>query len=479
MYGELKTSIGPRWAGALAALLLLALTASALLTPTPRVTSAQTAGGVTLAPALSGFDSPLFLTHAGDGSGRLFVVERGGTIRVVVGGQVQPEPFLDISSLVNAGGFEQGLLGLAFHPNYEANGIFYVYYTANASSNSVGDNTLARYRVSSSDPNQADPGSAAVLFALQDDFNNHNGGMVAFGPDGYLYVGTGDGGSAGDPDNNAQNLGSLLGKILRLDLSDDDDGVDNDGAPYAIPASNPFVGQGGARPEIWALGLRNPWRFGFDRQTGDLWIGDVGQGGWEEINRQPAGSPGGENYEWRCKEGSHPYDSGTTCSQGSPTAPVHDYDHSGGSCSVTGGYVYRGPSAPSLHGAYLFGDYCSGRVWSLRQGAGGTWTETQLFDTPYSISSFGEDATGEVYAVDIVGGRIYRFADATTPTPGPSPTANRTPTRTATPSPAATLPPGSVTVTFDDRAGENQLLEGEYPSGIIDWGTGEWYHSGP
>ena len=301
-----------------------------------------------------------------------------------------------------------------------------------------------------------------MLFALDDPYANHNGGMVAFGPDGYLYVGTGDGGSAGDPENRAQDLGSLFGKLLRLNVS-----TATTGPLYTSPSSNPFVNRGGAMDEIWALGLRNPWRFSFDRQTNDLWIGDVGQGAWEEVNRLGAGSAGGANFQWRCREGFEPYNGSPPCDEGTSTPPVHAYDHSGGSCSVTGGYVYRGNLAPALRGLYVFGDYCSGRIWTLRQTTPGTWLSTQLLDTGYSISSFGEDSAGELYLTDIVGGTVYRFAAATTPTPGPSPTAT------------ATLPAGAQTVTFDDRSGEGQPLEGQYPAGVIDWGSGQWYLSPP
>jgi glucose/arabinose dehydrogenase len=353
-----------------------------------------------LLPAFGGFvfDSPVFVTHAGDGTGRLFVVEQAGTIRVVAGGRVLPAPFLDIRSLVVAGG-EQGLLGLAFHPQFATNGLFYVYYTARPVGAGAGDNTVARYRVSATDPNRADPASGAVLLAIPDRHPNHNGGMLLFGPDGYLYVGTGDGGGEGDPDGNAQNLQSLLGKLLRLDV---------DGAfPYAIPPTNPFVGRPDARPEIWAYGLRNPWRDSFDRATGDLYIADVGQDRFEEVNYQRAGSVGGRNYGWNRTEGFHCYPS-PPCDWRGITLPVAEYDHTGGNCSITGGYVYRGRLLLALRGAYLYGDFCSGRIWALRRSALG-WTSRLLLDTALQISSFGEDEAGELLVADLASGRIFRL----------------------------------------------------------------------
>ena len=350
-----------------------------------------------LEPVLDGFSSPVFVGHAGDGSGRLFVVEQGGTIRVVVNGQVLPEPFLDVRSLVVTGG-ERGLLGVAFHPRYAENGRFFIAYTARN-----GDNTVARYRVSA-DPNRADPASATVLFALPDPAPNHNGGMLAFGPDGYLYVGTGDSGGSGDPRGNGQNLGTLFGKMLRLDV--------DAGEPYGVPPDNPFVGQGGARPEIWALGLRNPWRYSFDRATGDLWIADVGQNAYEEINLQRADSRGGENYGWNRMEGMHCFPIGSRCDADGLTLPVAEYPTRRPECSVTGGYVYRRGAQPALTGGYFYADYCSGRIWSLHQAPEGAWVQTELLDTDLTISSFGEDEASELYLLDHRGGRIYRLTAA-------------------------------------------------------------------
>ena len=350
---------------------------------------------LTLEPVLSGLRQPLFVTAPPDGSGRLFVVEQGGTIRIAQNGQVLPQPFLDVSSLIVAGG-ERGLLGMAFHPHYAQNGLFFIYYTARGN----GDNTVVRYRVSS-DPNRADPASAKVLLSIADFAPNHNAGMLAFGPDGYLYVGTGDGGGANDPQRNGQNKEALLGKMLRLDV--------DSGDPYAIPRDNPFVGQGNVRPEIWAYGLRNPWRYSFDRVTGDLWIADVGQNAWEEIDVQPADSHGGENYGWSIMEGLHCL-RGDTCDRNGLTLPKAEYRNgSEGNCSITGGYVYRGAREPLLTGAYFFGDYCSGRIWSLHPGADGALVRTELLDTDLQISSFGEDEAGEVYVTDLRGGRVYRL----------------------------------------------------------------------
>jgi glucose/arabinose dehydrogenase len=431
------------------------------LAPSPQV------GGFTpgLTPVLTGLNQPVFVTHAADGTNRLFVAERRGVIRVAVGGVLQPTPFLDITALVRDEGGEQGLLGLAFHPSYETNGRFYVFYTAEAGSGpgEAGPNTLARYQVST-DPNVANPGSAQVLFAIPDFASNHNAGMLGFGPDGYLYVSTGDGGGGGDPNNNGQNLMSLLGKMLRIDVNSADPGLN-----YAIPPSNPFFNHSTARREIWALGLRNPWRWTFDRGTNDIYIADVGQGSYEEINRQPVGTTTALNYGWRIMEGFHCFNP-SMCSSSGLTLPIFEYDHQFGNCSVTGGYVYRGPAIPALTGAYLFADFCSGRIWTLRQG-GGTWASTEILDTTLNISSFGEDQTGEHYVVDLTGGVVYRLVDSgasptptptRTRTPGPSstPTATRTavptatPTRTPTATPASCSPRPDVSVaTTPDAAG--------------------------
>lgn len=343
-------------------------------------------------PVATGLADPVSITHAGDS--RLFITLQDGRVVIHDGTRVLETPFLDIRSLVLSGG-ERGLLSIAFHPRYAENGFFFVNYTDRS-----GDTIVARYRVSS-DPNRADPSSARQFLFVDQPFPNHNGGQLQFGPDGYLYIGMGDGGSAGDPDNRAQNRTVLLGKMLRLDV---------DGDSYVIPPSNPFASTSSTRPEIWALGLRNPWRFSFDRATGDLWIADVGQGSWEEVNFQPASSIGGENYGWDVLEGTHCFGT-ATCSRAGFVDPVIEYNHSGGACSVTGGYVYRGARSPRMHGLYLYGDYCNGRIWGARPDGSGRWISTQLADTTYQISTFGEDFNGEIYVADH-NGSVYRIVDS-------------------------------------------------------------------
>ncbi len=355
-----------------------------------------------LVPVASGFSRPLYVTHAGDGSGRLFVVEQGGAIRVIKDGVVLAQPFLDVSGLISRealedGYTERGLLGLAFHPGYADNGWLYINYT-----DVNGHTVVARYTVSADDPDRADPASAAPLLYVQQPYANHNGGHMAFGPDGYLYVSLGDGGSGGDPDGNGQNLATLLGSILRLDVNVADG--------YAIPADNPFVDREGAHPEIWAWGLRNVWRFSFDRATGDLYLADVGQNQWEEINFQPVSSAGGENYGWNAFEGTHVYSGQPAVS--AVVAPVLEYAHSNGRCSVTGGYVYRGERIPALQGVYLYGDWCTGTIWSAQRDAGGFWQAVVSLESGRSISSFGEDEAGELYLVDY-GGEVLRFEPVT------------------------------------------------------------------
>lgn len=337
----------------------------------------------------TGFTRPVYLTHAGDSSGRLFVVEQSGIIKIIRNGQTLATPFLDIRDRVESGG-EKGLLSVAFHPKYRENGRFFVNYTARK--NGVLKSVIAEYRVSSN-PDIADR-TERVILEIEQPFANHNGGLNKFGPDGFLYIGLGDGGAAGDPFNNAQNLETLLGKILRIDI---------DKEPYAIPQDNPFVGNANAQGEIWAYGLRNPWRFSFDRCTGRLFAGDVGQNRLEEIDLIEKG----KNYGWKIMEGSQCYDPPTLCNTQGLELPIAEYDHSLG-CSVTGGYVYRGTQYPSLVGHYLFGDYCSGRIWSLVQEPSGKWTMRQLIDSPFSISSFGEDEQSELYVVHY-GGAIYRI----------------------------------------------------------------------
>ena len=348
---------------------------------------------ISLTRIADGLAAPIAIANAGDGSGRLFVTLQAGQILILRDGALLPQPFLDIRSLVGAGG-ERGLLSASFHPDFEVNGFFYVNYTDKS-----GDTVIARYTVPPATPDRADPATAKTILAVDQPFSNHNGGQLQFGRDGYLYVGLGDGGSGGDPDNRAQNLSTLLGKILRVDV----DGGD----PYAIPPGNPFAGQSGARPEIWSYGFRNPWRFSFDRETGDLFVADVGQNAWEEINVQPAGSGGGENWGWRRMEGMHCFNPSSNCNDGSLSLPVLEYGRTEG-CAVTGGYRYRGAASPPLDGIYFYGDFCSGRIWGARENPNGTWSTEQLLDTTLSIASFGEDEEGEIYVADISGG-IYRI----------------------------------------------------------------------
>jgi glucose/arabinose dehydrogenase len=351
---------------------------------------------VSLEPVASGLSSPLFVTAPADDLDRLFVVERGGRIRIVRDGAVLGTPFLDVGPVITAGG-EQGLLGMAFHPDYWVNGHFYVNYT-----DTLGHTQVVRYHVSP-DPDVADPASAFPILSVNQPYSNHNGGMIAFGPDDMLYVGMGDGGSGGDPLGHGQNRMTLLGDLLRLDVDSD--------SPYAIPADNPFAGNLSVREEIWASGLRNPWRFSFDRGTGDLYIGDVGQGEREEVSFQPVASTGGENYGWRVMEGSLCYDPSSNCPTTGLTLPVHEYDHGDG-CSITGGYVYRGSRSPALVGRYFFADYC--RTW-LRSFvvANGVAVGLQDHSTTagpvFSVSSFGEDAAGELYVVSITQGTVRRI----------------------------------------------------------------------
>lgn len=352
---------------------------------------------VGLKEVAEGFHLPTDITNAGDGSGRIFVVEKPGTIRIVRDGKVNDKPFLDITPLVRSQENERGLLGLAFHRKYKDNGLFFVYYT-----NRLGDIIIARYKVSSN-PDVADPNSAKILLTVQHrTYPNHNGGELAFGPDGFLYAGLGDGGSGGDPNRNGQNKGVLLAKILRLD-------VDN-GDPYGIPADNPFATNKQGRPEVWAYGLRNPWRFSFDRATGDLYIADVGQNAYEEIDVQRAGTPGGQNYGWNIMEGLHCYPSGNDCNQQGLVLPVIEYGHDQG-CSVTGGFVYRGKAFPRFVGTYFFSDFCGARVWSAQPSSQENWEKTEVLATGFPVSSFGEDEAGEVYLTDYGAGKIYQLVD--------------------------------------------------------------------
>jgi len=371
--------------------------------PTPSATVAFQPDQVTLAleTVVEDLASPLFVTHAGDGSERLFVVEKAGYIRIVEDDVLLETSFLDIDERVNSNANEQGLLGLAFAPDYSESGFFFVNYT-----DSAGDTVIARYQVDAADTNWADPASEFVVLQIDQPAANHNGGMVAFGPDGYLYIGMGDGGGGGDRYGNAQNPATLLGKMLRLDVTSDPQ------QPYTIPADNPWrtADWNGidVRDEVWAMGLRNPWRYSFDRQTGDLWIGDVGQNQFEEIDYTPAGSPGGLNYGWPTMEATACYASDADCDQTGLIVPVAEYSHSG-HCSVTGGYVYRGEAFPALQGVYLFGDYCSGRMWATWFGETGEWNTMVVLESGASLSSFGEDETGELYITDLAAGVLSRL----------------------------------------------------------------------
>ena len=355
--------------------------------------AALRSGQLTVVRVTGGLSSPLGVTHAGDGSDRLFVVQRDGRVRVVKSGNLQSSPFLDISSRIAAGG-ERGLLGLAFHPDFETNGYLYVYYTRPG-----GDLRISRLTANSA-RTHASLTTEYVLLTIEHSQNsNHNGGALAFGPDGHLYIATGDGGGAGDPLENGQDItGELLGKILRIDPDGTGAGPHDH---YSIPADNPFVGRAGD-DEIWDYGLRNPWRITFDRATGDLYIADVGQGRREEVNLEDAADPGGNNYGWDVMEGSLCFEPSSGCSLAGDTLPVAEYSHSQG-CSITGGYVYRG-SHRDLRGLYVYGDFCSGRMWTMNASGSG---ETFRRDTSLLISSFGESESGELYVTDL-SGALYR-----------------------------------------------------------------------
>ncbi len=369
--------------------------------PASAVASGSSVAGapdrLALVPFATGLDQPVGIANAGDGSGRLFVTEQGGVVRVVApDGSVRPAPFVDLGDRVLSGG-ERGLLGLAFHPGFPGDGRVYVDYTRRPDGATVVSELTAT-------ADRADPSSERVLLLIPQPYANHNGGQLAFGPDGYLYVGTGDGGSGGDPHGNAQNTHVLLGKILRLDV----DGPPASGRAYAIPRANPFAAggsdPGGGAPEIWAFGLRNPWRFGFDAANGDLYIGDVGQSSWEEIDRQPAGATGARNYGWNVMEGRHCYQG--SCDPSGYVEPVAEYGHDAG-CAVVGGYVYRGKAQPALDGTYVFGDDCSGTVFTIPAGAASASPHPAL-DSGRRISAFGTAEDGELYLADLSGGGIYR-----------------------------------------------------------------------
>jgi glucose/arabinose dehydrogenase len=342
-------------------------------------------------PDLS-FQEPTNLLQPDGTSDLMFVTEQRGIIYAFsANNPQQANMFLDITDRVNKGGNEEGLLGLAFDPDYQENGYFYVYYSADSPRRSV----LARFRLDQENTDVADPQSEVIVMEIAEPYSNHNGGQLAFGPDGYLYIGLGDGGGGGDPYGNGQNLGTVLGSILRIDVRGLSGG-------YEIPADNPFVDSEGARAEIWAFGLRNPWRFSFDSETGLLWAGDVGQGSWEEIDV----ITGGANYGWNIMEGLHCYSPPGGCDQSGLTLPIAEYDHSQGRCAVTGGYVYHGDQIPSLQGYYIYGDYCSGDIWGLAYDGSVVTENTLLTKSGLSITSFGEDLAGNLYILDRAGG-IY------------------------------------------------------------------------
>jgi glucose/arabinose dehydrogenase len=392
--------------GLLAALLLLALPAVIAQTdddaePVTTLDGLPDAAAFTLEVVADGLRNPLYVTHAGDGSGRIFILEQTGAVWIMRDGERLETPFIDLSNVVSQDVLtrysERGLLGLAFHPDYADNGLFYVNYN-----DQQGTTHIERYSVSD-DPDIADPDSGEVLFSIAQPYPNHNGGMMAFGPDGYLYISVGDGGGANDPVGAGQDPTDLLGTILRIDVDADDE------RGYGIPEDNPmFTVNPQLAPEIWSWGLRNVWRFSFDRATGDMYLADVGQSGWEEINFQPADSPGGENYGWPAYEGSQRHIGPEPATE--VVMPVAEYNHSVG-CSVTGGYVYRGEAIPELEGAYLYSDYCSGRVWAAYRDEAGEWHDGELVNLGIQVSSFGEDEDGELYLVDYRG-RVLKFVPA-------------------------------------------------------------------
>ncbi len=346
---------------------------------------------ITFEPVITNLVRPLYVTHAGDGSERLFVVEQRGRINMWDGDALSI--FMDISNLISQealsnGYTERGLLGLAFHPDYAENGTFFVNYT-----DLNGNTAIARYQVSADDLNVADTNSAEVIFTTNQPYANHNGGHMAFDADGYLYVALGDGGSAGDPLDAGQNPDLLLGTIMRLDVDTE--------TGYAIPDNNPFVGAERGANEVWSYGWRNPWRFSFDRATDDMYIGDVGQNQWEEINFEAADTTGGLNYGWKFFEATRVYQGGGN--QAETVIPFTEYNHANGNCSVTGGYVYRGEALTDWNGVYFYGDYCSGQLWTAYRTDAETWVSDTLVDTNFTISSFGEDEAGELYIVNYAG----------------------------------------------------------------------------
>lgn len=349
---------------------------------------------LTLNSVVSGLTNPVDLQFPNDGTGRFFVIQQTGSIRVGSNGALLATPFLDISSRVHFSG-EMGLLGLAFHPQFTQNHKFYIHYDRLLGSQI--QSVIAEYQISAADANQADPGSERILLTVNQPFGNHKGGQIAFGPDGFLYIGLGDGGSENDPQGNGQNLQTLLAKMLRIDVDHTSSGLQ-----YAIPADNPFAA-GGGLPEIWAYGLRNPWRFSFERGTGRLFAGDVGQNKYEEIDILQSGG----NFGWNVMEGMHCFNPPTGCNMTGLILPIAEYDHTEGD-AVMGGYVYKGTAIPNLPGAYIFSDFGSGTIWALTESSG-TWTRTKLLSSGRSVSSFGQDVAGEIYVVDY-SGNILKLA---------------------------------------------------------------------
>lgn len=363
--------------------------------------AAPTSATVKATVVTSAVNQPVLATSPRDGTSRLFIVEKTGKVRIVKGGSLLATPFLDLSGSVSKGG-EQGLLGLAFHPGYRTNRKLYVSYT-----DRNGDTVVREYRAGATNANRVVMSTGRTIIKIAQPYANHNGGMIAFGRDGYLYIGMGDGGSGGDPGNRAQNLNSLLGKMLRLNVNGS-----TSARNYTIPSSNPYVGRAG-RDEIWQRGLRNPWRFSFDRSNGNLWIGDVGQNRYEEVDRAVRTSTGpgkGRNWGWRVMEGFHCYRPASGCSTTGKTRPLLEYSHASGRCSVTGGYVYRGKAIPALAGWYVYGDYCSGEVWAVSGTAPSKPTPVRLLGAGSGrlVAGFGEDDAGELYLCDL-NGTVYRI----------------------------------------------------------------------
>jgi glucose/arabinose dehydrogenase len=366
-------------------------------TPAPPLLATATDLTIRLEPAYRGLNRPLLLTHAGDGSGNVYIVERAGRIRVGKDGELRRQPFLDITRRVSRLRGERGLLSLAFHPEFAQNGYLFVTYTDRR-----GDSVISRF-TALPDRSAADPSSEKVILRIKQPYDTHNVDHIAFGPDGMLWIGAGDGGSRGDPRGNGQNLGTLLGKLLRIDV--------DRGDPYAIPPDNPFVGVSNARGEIWALGVRNPWRFAFDRETDALYFGDVGQDTWEEINVVPL-SRGGYNFGWNRMEGARCFPPDAVCDASGLTWPVAEYSQETDGCSVIGGYVYRGRRFPSLSGVYFFADYCEGTIWRLDRDVNGAWQHRVVYlsDSAFAgFSSFGQDEAGELYVTALGEGVVYRI----------------------------------------------------------------------